>query len=64
MEKFRYWVDLAYELFKTYDRVTTTYNKDSIRTAVPRVRSANSGATRGKTEDAVRDVDSGSTAGL
>ena len=64
MDKLRYWVDLAYELFKTYDRVTTTYNKDSIRTAVPRVRSVDSGTTRGKTKDPIRDVDSGSSAGL
>jgi hypothetical protein len=64
MDKLRYWVDLAYELFKTYDRVTITYNKDSVRTAVPRVRSFDSGSTRGKTQDAVRNVDSGSSAGL
>lgn len=64
MDKLRYWVDLAYELFKTYDRVTTTYNKDSVRTAVPRVRSTDSGSTRGKTQDAVRNVDTGSSAGL
>ena len=64
MEKFRYWVDLAYELFKTYDRVTTTYSKSSIRSAVPRVSADDSGSTRGKAKNSVRDVDTGSSAGL
>ena len=64
MDKVRYWVDLAYELFKTYDSVTSTYSKNSIRSSVPRVSANDSGSTRGKAKNPVRDVDTGSSAGL
>jgi hypothetical protein len=64
MDKIRYWVDLAYELFKTYDSVTSTYTKNSVRSSVPRISANDSGATRGKAKNPVRDVDPGFNAGL